>query len=163
MKKVWENVSLIIAGMLFGGTLVNKAHGKAIDEIRENERKNFSNFKLMNSLYKAAQDELDFGAYFRQNGYDRIAIYGASYVGERLMKELQRAGVQVQYVIDKRAEKLQSSVRIYTLEERLPEVDVIIVTPTFFYREIKKELESKTRCDIIPLDDLLEYSDTDKG
>lgn len=156
MKKKWQNIGLIIAGILLGEILVRRMQCRALDEIRENGRKNFYNFKLMNSLYKAAQDNVDFDAYFRKNGYKKIAVYGASYIGERFIKELEGSDTQVQYVIDKRAENLQSGIRSYHPEEKLPEVDAIIVTSTFFYCEIKRELEKKMKCDIIPLEEVID-------
>ena len=40
-------------------------------------------------------------------------------------------------------------------EEVLKDVDAIIVTPIFYFEEIKRKLSAKVRCPIISLEDII--------
>ena len=79
-------------------------------------------------------------------------------MGSRLFEELQGLEVKVLYVIDKNAANInRDDVQMYTLEQKLPQVDAVIVTPIQFFYEIERELNYKLSADIISLEDVVEY------
>ncbi len=78
---------------------------------------------------------------FRQ-GYHTTAIYGMSYMGEILMKELSVGPIKVLYGIDRNAEKIQAQVKIYKPSDALEEVDVILNTTTISNSELLKEINA---------------------
>lgn len=94
-------------------------------------------------------------AYFEENGYGRIAVYGLSDLGKYLLEELAESSVEVAYGIDRRAEKLTTGNSVFTIEDSLPEVDAIIVTAVYFFDEIDAKLRQKVSCPVISLEDVL--------
>lgn len=94
-------------------------------------------------------------AYFKRNGYKRIAIYGMSYVGETLLEELKRTEVQVAYAIDQNKRNIPTDIEVVSAEDFLGDVDAIVVTAISFFDEIKDVLKDKVNCPIISLEDII--------
>lgn len=96
--------------------------------------------------------------YLHKNEYKKIGIYGMSYLGDTLQEILRNRGFEIVYGIDKNADKIYNqNVPIYTLDDELSRVDLIIVTVIDGYEQIKHELEIKFKhkVEIISLDIIL--------
>lgn len=117
--------------------------------------RNSANYNVLKQWFSLKRQGKTVRAYFEQNGYRRIAIYGMSVLGKYLLEELAGSAVQVIYGIDKRAEKLTAGIPILTPEDILPETDVIVVTAVYFFGEIDVLLRQKTGCPVISLEDIL--------
>ena len=78
-----------------------------------------------------------------------------SHVGERLYDELKNSDINVKYAIDKDAINIYSEINVYTLKDQLDDVDVVIVTPIFYFDNIRNELRNKFNCPIISIEDVL--------
>ena len=155
MKKLFLLISSILTGMLAGAGIVKKIDGKLIEEAKDMSDKHLSLFLMMNEWVKIKQNGKSLLDYFVRNNYNRIAIYGMSYVGETLLKELSGSEVEVVYGIDKNAEIIDQEFKVITMENPLEEVDVIVVTAITFYDEIEEKLSKKIDCPIISLEDIL--------
>ena len=79
----------------------------------------------------------------------RIAIFGYARIGKRLHKELNRSGVDVQYVIDNKGAQVYSTIPIHTYEDLLPEVDIIINTAIGAYEGVLAELGKRSSAEVI--------------
>ncbi len=108
------------------------------------------------ALYEASvkwieikQDGKKIEEYLLKNGYHSIAIYGASYLGQRLLHELEGTGVNVKLVFDKN--------NIDICKEYSEMIDAIIITPITYYDEIKVQLRNLigNEITIISLDTIL--------
>ena len=150
MKKLFLLISSILTGMLAGAGIVKKIDGKLIEEAKDMSDKHLSLFLMMNEWVKIKQNGKNLLDYFVRN-----AIYGMSYVGETLLKELSGSEVEVVYGIDKNAEIIDQEFKVITMENPLEEVDVIVVTAITFYDEIEEKLSKKIDCPIISLEDIL--------
>ena len=155
MKKLFLLISSILTGMLAGAGIVKKIDGKLIEEAKDMSDKHLSLFLMMNEWVKIKQNGKNLLDYFVRNNYNRIAIYGMSYVGETLLKVLSGSEVEVVYGIDKNAEIIDQEFKVITMENPLEEVDVIVVTAITFYDEIEEKLSKKIDCPIISLEDIL--------
>ncbi len=102
---------------------------------------------------KAQGKKTDF--YFLYNGFRRIAVYGMSDLGRYLVSELRDSQVEAVYGIDRRAEKIEADIPVLQLEENLPEVDAIVVTPVYYFGEIQGSLSGKTEVPIISIEDII--------
>ena len=118
-------------------------------------RKHLAIMQLFNQWMITKQEGKSIVDYLHKNNVKTVAIYGMSYVGERLYDELKGSDITVKYAIDKNADKIYADVDVLTPEEELPEVDLIIVTATFFYDEIEEQLSEVTECAIASLEDIL--------
>ena len=101
-------------------------------------------------------DNIDALAYLLKNGYNNIAIYGMSYVGETLLNELTGSEIDVKYAIDKKANEMYSDIELFSPDDKLKEVDAVIVTAITFYEEIEEMLAEKMDCPILSLENILD-------
>ena len=159
MKKgsihVISAVSGALIGALAGAGAIGKILGKSEEKIRKMSDKHLSLFLMMNQWVKVKQDGKNLSEYFEKNKYEKIAIYGLSYAGETLLSELQDSSIQIAYGIDQNADSIYSDINVYSLEDSLEPVDVVVVTAITFFNEIEKKLSGKIDCQIISLEDIL--------
>lgn len=114
-------------------------------------------FKLLCDIYmqwiKNKQDGKEIATSLINKGYQRVAIYGMNKDGDILISDLRNSDVDIVCGIDRRAAKLSSDIPLFTPDDEIPEVDVIIVTAVAFYDEIKEAMEKKVKCPIISIED----------
>lgn len=118
--------------------------------------------KRLNSYYDTLSGWLNFkqkgkrmDEYLLKCGYKKIAIYALGEIGIRLFYELKGTKVSVEYAIDQNIDAHVENLEIVGREEKLKEVDAVIVSIGFAYEDIKKELESKLDCPILSLQNLV--------
>ena len=78
-------------------------------------------------------------------------------LGELLYFELQQNGFNVNYIIDKNAESIlvPEGIPIFSPDQDLPDVDVIVVTAIHYYSDIAEYIDEKVGCPIISLEDIV--------
>lgn len=142
-------------GMGVGASRSEKTLGKEIVEHQSLSEKHLDMFLLMNQWLKLKQEGKRIDKALEERGYSKIAIYGLSYIGERLYDELNGSCIEVKYGIDKRADFFYSDLQHFTMDDELPAVDAIIVTPIYYFEEIKQSLAEKTDCPIVSIEDII--------
>lgn len=94
-------------------------------------------------------------------GIKSVAIYGFGIHGRLLYSDLvQSEKIKVLYVIDKERDNLSDKpeIQVLSLEDKLPAVDAIIVTPYLQFDMIKTELEKLCTYQLIPINDIVQQS-----
>lgn len=91
----------------------------------------------------------------KEEGINTVAIYGMKELGELLLSELKKAGLDVRYIIDRRKEEICLDMPVYDSEDFLPEADAVIVTAVHYYEEIRRALKNKRDWKIYNLEDLV--------
>lgn len=109
----------------------------------------------LNQMLLLKKEEKSLVSYFEKQKYYRVAIYGMSYLGERLYDELKDSGVKVIYAIDQNAKNLNSEIEILLPDDELKSVDVVVVTAVCFYGDIYTMIKDKVNCPIISLEDII--------
>lgn len=155
MKKSIISMLSVAAGVVIGGGVMGKVTHKKIDTTKANSQRYLSLFRMMAQWVKVKQDGKNISVYFQKYGYKKIAIYGMSVAGVSLLNELNDTGITVAYGIDKKADSLYAEVDIFSPEDSLDEVDVIVVTAITFFDEIEEKLLEKVHCPILSLEDIL--------
>lgn len=89
-------------------------------------------------------------------GYSTIAVYGVHYIGECLIKDLMQSKIKVLYGIDKNIEAKNTGLKIYNPIDELPKVDLIVVTSTIYYYEIRRMLLEKVNCSVVSIEEVVE-------
>lgn len=112
-------------------------------------------YLLMNQWVNVKLDNKDVGKYMIEKGYGTVAIYGMSYAGETLLRELTSSGVDVKYGIDRNSRVGNEHIKIMSPDDDLLSVDAVIVTVVQGFEDIKEILSNKLRCPIMALDDIL--------
>ena len=103
------------------------------------------------------------GDYLFEEGYNRVAIYGFGDIGRCLFDELKNSKTEVNYVIDQNAANINAEVQVCDFLDDWEKVDVIIVTPTMFYENIKAQIAEKCSYHVISLKDMLDDFITKKN
>lgn len=143
------------AGAAASACVVANSAGKEVDKNLQMSKKHLDLFLMMNQWVKVKQEGKNVSDYLEKNDYKSIAIYGMSYAGEALVRELSDSAIEVKYGIDKNAAGVYSELKLVTPEDELEEVDAVVVTAISFFEDIEKNLSNKLKADIIALDDIL--------
>ena len=96
--------------------------------------------------------------YLKEQQIKRIAIYGMSFVGERLYDELEQSDIKVVYCIDKNANNIYKDINVLTPDsglEKEESLDAIVVTAFVFFDEIEANLKKKVNVPILSIDDIV--------
>lgn len=111
-------------------------------------------FLMMYYWNKLKKENKNIANYFHNNNIKNIAIYGMGYVGQLLVDELDKTDIEVAYGIDIDIFNNFSNKKmiLYTPDEVLPEVDVIVVTPIDSFEEIKNMMVGYT---LISIEDIV--------
>ena len=95
-------------------------------------------------------------------GWKNVAIYGCAILGKILYDEL-KEDVNVKYFIDRNAERISKEIPVYSLDDLLPEVDVIIITLIDEAENVAWEIEQKIVIKTILLKNWLEEIDIERN
>jgi glycosyltransferase involved in cell wall biosynthesis len=98
----------------------------------------------------------DIVKYFKTNNFNNIAIYGVGTLCNLLIKKIEDSGVNILHFIDKntRGDNQINIIKPYEVDDNL-NVDVIIITPSFDFNNIREFLKKKTKIKIISIEDIL--------
>jgi phosphoglycerate dehydrogenase-like enzyme len=107
-----------------------------------------------NKWLELKQNNYRLKGYFENNNYKSVAIYGMGDLGKRLFRELADDGVVVSYTIDKNI-GVDDEYKMIALSERLPEVDVVIVTAVSSFDDIYLDLKGRFNGEIVSIEDVL--------
>lgn len=150
-------VSTIAVGILnlISGIAVGYSIGKTNSSEEEMKNKMLKYYVTLNNWIGKKQKNINLSSYFEKMGYNSVAIYGMKEVGERIYEELKDTKTEVKYAIDQNAESIYADIDVYSPDDDLPEVDVIVVTATYYYNSILNKIKDKIACPIISLDDVI--------
>lgn len=157
MKKGVLSVLTALTGAAVGaGTLGYqkvKQHEQDFKVIKKNE----AILKMFNQWLIVKQEGKSIAAYLKENNFEKIAIYGMSYAGERLLDDLKGTNIEVVYAVDQYADRMFAEVDMITKEEigHQQEVDAVIVTAIYFFDDIEEELSEMVDCPIVSLEDII--------
>lgn len=158
MKKRWGvviGIFCLTTGSLLGVFFTRKNAEVKYKELKERLAKFEDYFAITNKWLKNRNQHISVADYFKNNHYERIAIYGMGEIGKRLYEELKEDGVEVTAVFDRSAQRLDPSLNVYSLDGPVPEVDVVVITPTFDYDAIEEQLKKVVSCRIISISDVI--------
>ena len=125
------------------------------DELLDTMKKAFEFYHILIRWLQLAQEKKSLAEYFEQNEYQTVAVYGMKEIGVLLCNQLRQEGIDVQYAIDKNADKINADIEIVKPTSKMPEVDVIIVTATHYFDSIYIELQELTEAEIVSITDVL--------
>lgn len=155
MKRLFEGIIALFAGIMIGVKFAEKVLSKALRKTHDEASKFQLLLQMMGAWVELKQKGIDVAQYFKGHGYKRIAIYGMSLAGQTLYNELNGKDVQVLYAIDKNKNGVSSEIEVYSPEELLPKVDVIVVSAIAYYEEISDMLQERVDCAIVSLEDII--------
>lgn len=93
--------------------------------------------------------------FFHARGIKEVAVYGYGNIGKHLVTQLFGTDIIIKYIVDKRNGSAEYGIDRYCLSDKLPEVEVVIITPICEYQKIKKEIAEKVSCKVISIEDII--------
>ena len=127
-------------------------------QVRQGSNKYWQAYLMMDRWVRLKQEGKSLSGYFKERGYNSIAVYGMSHAGITLLDELANSEIEVKYGIDVNADKIYVDIPMRKATDDLEKVDAVVVTPIYYFDEIEKNISEKISCPIIPLDDVIFYS-----
>lgn len=97
----------------------------------------------------------DISEYLRSKNMNTIAVYGMGDIGNKFCKELQGTDIKIKFVMDANLSSDTMFAPIKKMDDDLPEVDAIIVTPINVFSQIKHSLSEITDSKIVSIEDII--------
>jgi len=155
-KSALEIAAVFALGMVFGMTVTNELKKKRLEEQRKAADKFSDFYQLLSHWLEVKNLGGSTAAYFEEMGYRKIAIYGMGELANRLSEDLGKSGIVIAYGVDRNVCSTPARMEeVYTLEDELPEVDAMIVTPFYAMGDIQNVLKTKIDCPIISLEEVV--------
>lgn len=151
---VQVGIGMVLGGGIAHNILIPKCQ-KDVEVQKEYTEKHLDMFLLMSKWLEINQKGFSIKKYFTDNGYKAVAIYGMSDIGRRTCDELSGTDIKVMYAIDKRQDIQYKGIRIYSPEDKLPEVDALVVAAYWYFDEIAEKLYKKVDCPVLNINDII--------
>lgn len=160
MKKRLFSVISLIVGAAVGFACCSYLDLNKLNNVQKKVDKFKEYYNILNQWLILKQEENSLEKYFIENKYKTVSIYGMGEIGNRLYEELKNSSeIEVKYGIDNNASETYSELEVLSLEEytdlAADDIDVIVVTATFAFDDIKKSLSELLDCNIISIEDVV--------
>lgn len=154
MATVIVAVLFLIIGFILGSMLMAHILGEKAVYYKQLAEKHLEIMDVFKRWLMMLENGGSIEAYFMENGYKKIAIYGMGYLGERLLKGLSGTDIEVKYVIDRQYHSVDGEISVVSMNDILEPVDVIVVTPIYYFYTIKKQLKERTADEVISIENI---------
>ncbi|MBQ8526917.1 MAG: hypothetical protein IJ429_00460 [Lachnospiraceae bacterium] len=117
---------------------------------------------MLNALLLLEHNGRTIDKFFEDNDVKHIALYGMGLLGCRVYEHLCETEVDVLCAFDRDADRFceENDIKILPPDEMLSlekKPELIVVTSSNFYYDIKEEWEEKSGIDMISISEILEY------
>lgn len=126
--------------------LLNKENVGAPGAVRtwaEKLKKNQLMVNCFDSWLDILEQGKSIGDFLIKNDVKTVAVYGMGILGRHLLKELEKESIQVKYVIDQKKQVYHQDYDIKSIDDELPEVDAVIITPLGDFDKIYSTLKQR--------------------
>ncbi len=123
--------------------------GQPIPISRENNY-----YKLLCDWMRLKNRGASVADFCRINGWNKIAIYGAGEIGMLLYDEIMQSEMEVRYFIDQNKTK-EMPCAVYSVSDKLPIVDVVVITPYLEFTQICRELEKHNNLKLVSIEEMI--------
>ena len=155
MKKIMLCIASAIGGAISGiYWMIKKCEPELMSKDNQAKR-NAQSFRLACKWIGVIQSGKRIKDYFTERGIETVAIYGMGKLGKCLLQELEQSDIKIAYLIDKNINRKFEKYAFFSPEEYLPEVQTIVVTPSYDFTEISETLKKHTEAEILSIDDIL--------
>lgn len=93
--------------------------------------------------------------YLKRYKYNTIAVYGMGILGRHLLYDLEQAGINIAYIIDRRVELKHPRLEIKSVEDVSDDVDAVVVTAIAEFDDIYEVLRRRINSAILSIAELL--------
>lgn len=115
-------------------------------------------YKMMSCLDKwllLKEEGKQLSEYLEKYDVKTVAVYGMGVLGRHLISELSNSNIEIKYIIDRRSELHHTKYDVKSVEDELPCVDAVIITPIADFDSIYKILKEKMQCRFFSIEELI--------
>lgn len=112
-------------------------------------------YNLMEQWFTIHEQGKSIPKILEKRNIHNIAVYGIGKIGKHVINEINGSNVTVAYAIEKLRTGYYDKLVVKNVEDKLPDVDAIIVTAIYDFDEIEEVLKEKTKCPIISLEEII--------
>lgn len=114
--------------------------------------------KLLDDWMYLRDCSVNVSQFFYKYGYQKIAIYGMGKLGKHLLHELRQGGISVIFGIDKNGGEgvKKIGLEIYRPNQKLPDVDAVVITVTDQYAKISSMLSEIMTCPMVTIEEIIQ-------
>lgn len=113
-------------------------------------------YMLVGRLIRMKSRGVKIDDFFKEREINEIAIYGGGVLAELLIYELKNSKVCIKYIIDRNNNiKKEMNIPVYGLEEDLPDVETVVITPYTEAYQIKKTLATLIEANYVSLEEII--------
>ncbi len=125
------------------GTIVDKGIIEQVRLYQKHYSKTEFICNTLEQLLNLNENGESIGYLLKKNGYERIAVYGLGRIGKHVVAELNNSDVQIIYGVDQNAWSLNFNFPLYTIDDILPQVDLILITinDDKIYKKLREKYE----------------------
>lgn len=156
MKIIVAAIIFLIIGCIIGGLVVINILGTKTVLYRQLSDKHLYIMDIFKRWIIMLEEGQNIETYFMQHGYKTIAIYGMGYLGDCLLNGLKETDIKVKYLIDNKVASSYGEIPVYSINDDLSPVDVIVITPVCYFYSIKKQLQERTAYKLISIEDIFD-------
>jgi FlaA1/EpsC-like NDP-sugar epimerase len=158
IMKLWKMVFVLGGVTGVGGILWGTR--KTLNKAQKMKDVYQAYYDVTNQWLKNKNENNTLAEYFKNNSFNRIAIYGMGELGTRLYEELKNSEIKVVYFIDKNAEEICygiDDVPIVGLSDinSQEKAEVVVVTPIYDFDSIEESLLDRGIEQIVSLEDVV--------
>lgn len=158
MKKIFCILFICMSSFCIGIVYIIYRCGYILEDRQKRVDKFYAYFNLLDQWMCCKEQDLEFVDFFTENNIRSVSIYGMGKIGRHLAYELVRNGIKIEYVIDEGENALYGKEPHYNLQDDLPDVDAVIVTPIDIFDNIKDEILKKNKkMQVISLKTIVEW------
>ncbi len=125
-------------------------------EITSNFNKAAMQVSILNRWLSLCRRGVRIEEFFNKYHYKKIAIYGMGILGRQLNEELLDSKIQVSYFLDKFKTSDEGLLKRFSLDDKLPDVDCIIVTALLEFDSIYDLIKKKNNVPIINIGEIFD-------
>ena len=125
------------------------------ESIHSSERKWHLYYNVMLEWMKKKQEGKTISNVLGKYGFYSVAIYGMGEMANVLIIDLKNTDINVKYGIERDYRGKRFGKEVLSIQDKLEDVDAIIITPIFYTNEIKEDLLKKTKKPLICLDEVI--------
>ena len=121
----------------------------------------FWRYYHFDGIFKDKRNEVtetiwEWNRFFKKEGVHSCAVYGMADIGQRIVDVLMEEGdVEIEFVIDRNKDSIETQFPIFHPDENWPEVDMIIVTPRKTGSKVKDWVSKKVKGKVVLYEELL--------
>lgn len=113
-------------------------------------------FMVLDRIVECREEGCSVGKRLKDKGIQRVAVYGAGYLGKRLRGELKEFDIEIRFYIDRNAEYLTEEIPVFKLSDAPADVDAVIISLVKNYDTVRSLLEEKYDVKIYTLEEIME-------